>query len=417
MRAADAMWLHDTPQNLMIINAVLITEQLTADDFRRVFEEKILSVDGGLRYDRFKKRVVYRHGSPHWELDPDFDLNNHIVAMPFSLQSEAELQAYIGQEAAKPLPDARSRWQMQIIESYGQKSAILIRIHHVLADGIALVPVMFSLIDEARAEDRPSNVAKAKGHFFARFVLAPLLAIPILLRRLFWIPDKSALHGPKLTGIKHVSWTPDLDLAEVKAVKNHFKSTINDVLMSCISGGMRRYLQSKKEPVPAKIRTSMPFNIRSLDEPIKMENKFAIALVELPLVEGVRNQLAAIKRKMDAVKRSVQPLVLFRTVDVVLWLFPPKISGFILNLFGNKCSTVTTNVPGPQGILHIAGRKVHSFIFWVPTRATIGIGISILSISGKVRIGIIADEAVLPQPHQFVDAFMQEFEEMKAMIE
>ena len=74
-----------------------------------------------------------------------------------------------------------------------------------------------------------------------------------------------------------------------------------------------------------------------------------------------------------------------------------------------------TNVQGPAQELTLEGRRLRSFLFWVPQRARIGLGISILSFSGKVQVGVIADEALLLDPAVLVRAFEAEFEALKAL--
>ena len=94
---------------------------------------------------------------------------------------------------------------------------------------------------------------------------------------------------------------------------------------------------------------------------------------------------------------------------------PHRASRLLIDFLANKCTAVVTNVRGPARDLTLAGRRVRSILFWVPQRARIGVGISILSFSGKVQVGVIADASLVPDPAALVQAFEQEFETMKAL--
>ena len=90
------------------------------------------------------------------------------------------------------------------------------------------------------------------------------------------------------------------------------------------------------------------------------------------------------------------------------------LSGKIIDFLANKCTAVVTNVPGPPHDLYIGGRKLHNLIFWVPQRADIGIGISILSFAGTVRVGIYTDVELIPEPTRLAKAFEDEFSALHA---
>ena len=118
---------------------------------------------------------------------------------------------------------------------------------------------------------------------------------------------------------------------------------------------------------------------------------------------------------MDRLKCSPVPLVIYHLQRALLALLPNPPSRFIIDFLANKCSAVVTNIKGPARDLTLEGRRVRSIMFWVPQRARIGIGISILSFSGKVQVGVIADEALVPDPAALVQAFEEEFETLEVL--
>jgi WS/DGAT/MGAT family acyltransferase len=420
----DAVWLQDSATNLMVINGVLITDRINLETLRSTFQRRVLDVDGGQRFARFMHRVTWRSGTPWWETDPEFDIARQIIpARVPGLTSRAALQRFVGLQASQPLPDDRPLWQFELVEEFEPgTSAMIVRIHHSIGDGMALLAVIFSLMDDATAPEEtgtPRAVRPAVGHLgkdLLRLATLPLAAPGVLIRRLLWPRDSHALHGAKVSGVKNVAWTAPVDLALFKEAKNRIGATVNDVLMACVSGALTRYLAQHGGQVVATFHVSMPVNIRPPDAPLTLENRFAAVPLVLPAgIADIRARVRAVKARMDALKTSVEPIVVYGIQGALLTLLPQAVSRGLIDFLANKCTAVVTNVPGPQRDLLLAGRAVRGLMFWVPQRADIGVGISILSYAGKVQVGIIADSHLVPDAGDLVTAFEQEFEALRAV--
>ena len=421
----DAMWLQDTATNLMVINAVFTTDRMDLACFQEAFRERVINAAAGVRFGRFRERIIWVGRVPHWEADPAFDVSRQIFAARNSdLSTTEKLQAYVGAEASQPLPEDRPRWQIQVVENFEDgSSAFVVRIHHSIADGMALVSVIFTLMEEMTAEHdtappkggiRPAAGAPGKG--FLRALAIPLAAPGILLTRMLWRADRHALHGPKVSGVKQVAWTKPLDLAVVKEAKNRLDATVNDVLMASVSGALSRYLERHAGQIVDRFRVSMPVNVRPAHETLTLENRFAAVPLELPAgIPLLRDRVRAVKAQMDALKRSVAPIVVYGIQRALLLAMPQSVSRGLIDFLANKCTAVVTNVPGPQRAITLAGRRVRSMMFWVPQRADIGVGISILSFAGKVQVGVLADARLVPDAHDLVLAFEEEFDALRAL--
>ncbi len=427
MRPQDGMWLQDIPQNLMIVNSVFTLERIDLETLRRMWQERVLDAGDGQRYPRFRKRVVTNAQGVHWQDDPEFDLTSHVIEAPGAkeIDSKEKLQNYIGEMASRPLPSSQPLWQMQLIPQFVEGiSAAVFRIHHCMADGIAMIPVMFSIMDpddpsiEAFANPTVEVGAGKSGRSkWAVRLAAALVGGPTMLGKMLAPGDRSLLHGPKCSGSKRVAWSDAIDLAVVKEVKNSLGATVNDVLMACVAGAFERYALDHGEQELRQLRVSMPVNVRWPDEPMVMENRFATVLLKLPTrVRDVRQRVLATKRRMDRLKRSVEPIVMFGAQNILLHLLPSRFGRWLVNFFGNKTTCVLTNVPGPQVPLSIAGRRISGFVFWVPQRDRIGIGISILSFAGSLRVGVIGDTAVLADPGALVAAFEAELAALREAV-
>ena len=175
MPSADAAWLHmDRPTNLMIIHSVFwFDEPVDWNRFGETVEERLVEA-----YPRFRQRVVESRvpgRTPHWEDDPDFDIGTHIhhLALP-APGDQAALQELVGDLMVRPLDRSRPLWEMYTIDGYGDGAAVLVRMHHCIADGIALARVMLSLTDAAPdAGRRAAPTRGGRGRRASRSLRAP----------------------------------------------------------------------------------------------------------------------------------------------------------------------------------------------------------------------------------------------------
>src|SRR5664279_2699380 len=145
----DAAWLRmGRPTNLMVVNSVMwFDEQLDWEAVRTVLTGRLVN-----RFPRFSQRVVEHGTSASWELDQDFDLERHLhqVTLP-APGRRADLQRYVNSTLHRPLRPDRPLWELHLVDGYnGAGSAVVFRIHHCIADGIALMRVMMSLTDDPR---------------------------------------------------------------------------------------------------------------------------------------------------------------------------------------------------------------------------------------------------------------------------
>ncbi len=203
----------------------------------------------------------------------------------------------------------------------------------------------------------------------------------------------------------------DIDLDEVRTVGKQLGGTINDVLNTAMAGALRRYLLQFGTPPPSLgLRAAMPVNLRPLAEMAEMGNRFGLMFLKMPV--GIADPLARLeefRRRSAALKRSAEPLVVFSLLQAAGYL-PQFIHSIMLAIFGTKATAVFTNVPGPKQTLYFAGQALTDFYFWVPQAGHLGLGVSILSYRGGVRMGVGTDAGLIPDPERIIDGFHAEFE-------
>jgi WS/DGAT/MGAT family acyltransferase len=343
------------------------------------------------------------------------------------------------------------------VEQYEGGSAIIVRIHHCIGDGIALISVMNSITDGGNdpPQRRPSQAPHDahEGDWLSDAVLKPLthMAVralnasgdgvarsidmlshpkqPLLgsvdmartglhvasdLAALALMADDThtRLKG-KPVGQKVVAWGEPMPLDVVKVVGKALNCSINDVLLSCVSGAIGGWLRDQgDEPTGAEIRAMVPVNLRPLEKAWQLGNRFGLAPLVLPIgIENPVERVYAVRARMNQLKGSYQPLLAFGVLAVA-GLFIKPVQDFVLGLFAKKTTAVMTNVPGPLVPLKLCGSTLRQTMFWVPASGDVGVGVSVLSYGGGVQFGLITDAALCPDPQGIIDRFEPEFQKL-----
>jgi WS/DGAT/MGAT family acyltransferase len=386
---------------------------------------------------------------PRWVEDRYFNLKSHLqrVALP-DPGGQDELQEMVSTLMSTPLDSTKPLWQFQYIENYRGGSAVVARIHHCIADGIALVRVLLGMTDDsptgspaarrARRRKRPlggglwlpevvneafTTVRRATGRMVEETmetVLDPARAASIagegaraggVLGRLALMPaDPDTIFKGGLGTAKRCAWSKILPLDEVKAYSKSAGGTINDVLLTGVAGALRRYLIGRGEEVPEflDLRAIVPVNLRPDDAIEQLGNRFGLVFLALPVgIEDRAERLQALKARMDAIKSSTEAVVTYAVLNA-LGTASSAVESQAVRFFGSKATAVMTNVPGPRQELYLAGKAMRSMMFWVPQAAHLGLGVSVLSYAGQVRIGVVSDVGLIPDPASVVEAFQQE---------
>lgn len=446
MSRVDTAWLRmERATNLMMITGVLMLETpLGIRELRKVIEQKFLS------YPRFRQKAVDGPTGAFWQDDTDFDLDWHIrlTALP-GKGGKRELERLTSQLASTPLDKSKPLWQFHLVERFNGGSALIARIHHCYADGIALVQVLLSLTEMQLDDKRKAALAKRwlkkeehapvakrvgaidrymklgnkvleKGMDFYRDpTLAAVLAnegveIAREIGHALALPDdpETVLKG-RLGVSKRVAWAEPLALDEVKSVSKALHCTVNDILLASASGALRSYLIERGERIDGiTIRATVPVNLRPLEHAKQLGNHFGLVFLDLPV--GEANPMRRLERVADCMRvlrKSRQAVATFGALAAV-GMAPEAVQAFALEMFSRKASAVATNVPGPQMPLYFGGSKISDLMFWVPQTGSIGLGISILSYNGQVHFGLIADARLMPDPDSVIRRFRPEFEKL-----
>ncbi len=449
----DTAWLRmEHPTNLMMINGVIMMDDnLDYEKLLETIEQRFLT------FRRFRQKAVDGARGAHWVIDEDFDIRTHVrrTALP-GAADKAELELLVSEMASTPLDMSRPLWQFHVVENYVDGPVILSRIHHCIADGIALVQVFLSLTDptpESRTSARKPEVWKKRRaqeaavfqrllepardgldmatHVGQRLIEEggkiaqnPAIAgkyaveageiVKELVNSLTLENDPVTRFKERLGTRKQAAWAEPLDLNEVKAVSKAFGCTVNDVLIAAVTGAFRDYMISVGDDPETlqDIRATVPVNLRPLEHALELGNHFGLVFLSLPLsMDNPLERLYAVNERMVELKTSKQAAVTLGFLGA-LGMGPSALQKPVLDLLSQKATVVLTNVPGPQKPLYLAGSRMKEMMFWVPQNGNIGLGISILSYNGKVFFGLISDYRLLPNPSEVINRFSKEFEKL-----
>lgn len=457
----DTAWLRmDRPNNLMQIVGVMIFDGRM--DFERLKRTIALRM---LRYRRFRQIASQDGTSSWWTDDSNFEIDAHLHhALLPAPGNKGELQKFVAELCSVPLNPSRPRWEFHLVEMSEGDSALVARIHHAIADGIALIGVMSSLTDAvadapedgglpppAPVHDRKRELTDSDD--FWQSIAAPINEAALASIRIggkAWDSYLDVLNNPdKLVGyariagtiaeeiaelllmdndsptrfkgkpctVKRVAWSEPIALPQVKAVGKVLGCSVNDLLLSSVAGALRSYLVEKGDAVSGtEIRALVPVNLRTAGDIRNLGNRFGLVALELPVgIENPLSRLYITRQRMLDLKNSYQALLTFSILGAV-GMAPKFIQQQILDLLSSKATAVMTNVPGQQEARYLAGAELKQQMFWVPQSGDIGMGVSILSYNGKVQFGLITDKGLVADPEEIVKRFAIEFEKLLWLV-
>lgn len=423
----------DSPNNLMVINGLMILgKRIDLKLLKETIEKRLL------KYDRFRQRVIIPKmlfQRPYWQEDLQFDLDNHLIVIDLPMPEDQQLLQHLVSELMSiPLNPNRPLWQFYVVQNYGEGSALICRMHHAIADGMALMGVFLSLTDrEAEGKNLPfiplpTTHSAGDGKAFAdqsKLARSQILRDPESVisvfqqgtdafismgRFVFRKSDPKTVLKGELGGHKRAVWAGPVPLDQVKRFGRAFGGTVNDVLLAMLSGALRQYLLDHGEALSKDhLHSFVPVNLRSPHSKQPLGNQFGVVFLSLPV--GVADPVERLYRvitHMDELKSSNEAIATFGLFYLLGAV--PCFQEAVLSIFDSKGTAVTTNVPGPQEQLFLAGSPIQTVMAWVPKSGHIGVGISIISYNGGVWIGISADEQLLPDPDKLVAYFCDEFE-------
>jgi diacylglycerol O-acyltransferase / wax synthase len=428
LSSIDASFLtNETSSAHMHVGAVTIFEgpPPSYDDFIQHVESRLHLVP------RFRQKLAFppiETGRPFWVDDPTFNISYHVrhSALP-SPGSEEQLRNITGRLFSQALDRSKPLWEIWLVQGLEKnRFALITKTHHALVDGVAGVDIATVLFDVKPVPDpiEPDTkwVAKPQpstAEMGARGI-SELAETPFKLAeramRATRHPRRAARKALEAgEALAEVAWNftnpaPDVplnveigshrrfawsraELDDYKRIKNTFGGTVNDVVLTVVSGALRRWLQRRGIRTQGlELRALVPVSIRTEDEG-HLGNRIAAMRGPLPVyVEDPVKRLQVVRAAMDGLKESKQALgaeVISRFNDFA----PPTLlaQASRINFSTRLFNLIVTNVPGPQIPLYILGRELQDVfpVAFLPENHAMAI--AVMSYNGGIDFGLLAD--------------------------
>jgi WS/DGAT/MGAT family acyltransferase len=426
--------------------------RLTADDVREIVAARIHLVEP------FRRRIVmvpFGLDLPYWVEDPEFDLDNHVHEHTLNGSAgEHELAEYVGRLMSRPLDLSRPPWAIHVIQGLSRdRVAVATQIHHSASDGLAMAE-LFAILHDPTSEIRSFGTGESqpervpgRGEMLIRglaglprqpirFLRSFPRALPhldqvVTLRALPGVPSAAAagrratrligdgevLDGPtvlapntrttgKISGRRTVAFTTT-SLAEVKAIKNHFGVTVNDVVMTIIAGALRAWLQQHDDLPEAPLAAMVPVSVRAPEQPIFGNN---IAMMIPPVFTDEPDPERRLQRTHEAMRSAKErhravPATLLQDanhfIPPVLLARAARATALVASSprRGAAANVLISNIPGARDPQYLSGAQLEAHFPLSAIFHALGLNITVVSYRDQVDWGIVGD------PDQIGDAW------------
>lgn len=417
MSADDSVWLRlDRPENILSVASVTWTAT---------------PVDPGRLRDLVGTRMVERHPvfrcrpvlrpwplPATWEEDPAFDVDRHLSVET----GEPDVQRFVGELRGAGFDREHPLWRVHLLP-HGDGSAVVMQVHHSVADGIRLTQLMVDLLDPAHLVDADAlTPASTRMTDDATFRIGTLLdprravrtvgdlAVTALnstagvIKLLAWTNPPTPWTGSPGPA-KRAGWGDPIPLAALSGLAHRHGVTVNDVLLALVAGAVRRVLD-ERGGTPDDLAWMVPVNLAPYDPglPTQLGNHFSLVLAVLPMRGGLADRLAAVHDRNDRIRRSWEPWLTAGTQRLV-GSVPEALGLPIARFFADKAVGVLTNVPGPPVPMTLAGAPVTGSVGWAPCSGDQVVTVCVFSYAGQVFTGFGTDERLVGDAGVLVDAF------------
>ncbi len=396
LAAADHAWLRmDSPENLVVIHLAFVfaAEQTLAAVRHRLHTQLA-------RYHQFTHRVQRGWLRAHWVADAAFSIDRHLGELHLPPGSGSkELKDWMSGEACKPLADDRPLWLATLVHGVDGRSAVVMRVHHSLADGVSLMDLISGMTEIADGAPlvTPAHASPREDLNAGVLLRRAPSVLADALQMLFMRRDRPSRIKGRPGRHKSVAWSDALSLEATRDMAHRHGATVNDVMLAVIAGALRHHLQAQGQTrIAAPVRTVIPMNMRPRGDAHLLGNQFGLVGLELPVhVAEPLKRLHAVRDGMNALKRGFQGQLALALVRLA-GLLPLRLQQAVLGIFSRRCSVIVTNVIGPAEARSVAGVRLDELMLCVPQGMTVGVGVSIISYDGMLRIGFLVDNKLMP---------------------
>ena len=396
--------------------------------------------------------------TPYWVEDADFDLEFHVrhIALP-KPGDWRQLCILLARLQARGLDMRRPLWEAYVIEGLNDVEgmspgsfAIMLKVHHAAIDGVSGAEIITAIhsfsddeeppvvSDDWRGEDGPSAV-KVWSRAYLNNLRRPVKLLetarelmPAAIQAIRSPPEEAPADKPpgastrfnaKISGYR-VTDAIVMDLAGVKAIKSALPgATVNDVIVSVVGGGLRKYLEAKGELPQSSLVCGAPINVRSQRNSESIGNQVGLMRISLATnIEDPLRRLQMVSNSAEESKAYTSAVGAHAMMDISQGLWPQLLGmglrvATLASVSGNMSMplhTVVSNVPGPQVPLYLAGARVQMMMGIGPLMDMMGLFHGVISCGGRITINFVACRELLPDPGFYKQCLQAAYDELEA---
>ncbi len=453
----DTVFLHLEREGMPLnVASVCVFEgEISFEDWVQFVESKLPLLP------RYLKRVVSAPlglGLPSWEYDPQFELRRHVREVTLKHGTRTELKALAGKLFGRVMDRQHPLWDMTLVRGLkGQRTGMIIRLHHCLADGIAGVGIINLLLDASpeaarlpkkklklkvpRAKDPLTSLTTGLVDSYSDFVKRMLSAMADLLS----MAERASANGNGLDSGEFAGLFPEvtafterlrfnviyrgpqkfasteIPLGEVKGIRHACGTSVNDVILALVTATIRRYCELHGDNVRGKLlRIMVPVNLRGSDTTTEWGNRISLVPVTIPLdIKPAKKLLAAVHKRTEFLKR-MHAAELISLAGGLIGMFPTSVQGLAGPIASQLPITpfnlVCTNVPGPQVPLYLLGHKMLQWYPYVPVGGEMAVNCAVLSYNGSVYFGFSGDAHAAPDLGRMESLLQASFAELRTAV-
>jgi diacylglycerol O-acyltransferase / wax synthase len=450
---ADALFLHLEDDNThMHVASVTIFEGSV--DYRAAIDETERRLHLVPRFRQKLAFVPFNQGRPVWVDDPHFNIEYHVrhTALP-EPGDEEQLKRLAGRIMSQSLDRDKPLWEMWLVDKLvGDRFAMITKTHHCLVDGVSGADLTAVLLD---AEPTPPSIesepwtpkqepsALTMLNDALRERVSEPMEVVRLARAAFRAPRRVLQRGAEvLEAMGALAWAglnpaPKTDLNtsvgphrrvefvrasldEFKAIKNVLGGTVNDVVLTVVTGALRRFLINRGVDTRGlELKAMVPVSTRVEEEKGALGNRVTSMAAPLPVYEEEPAlRLAIVKEAMKDVKSSKQA-VGAEMIMSVSGFAPPTILGQAARLQASQrlVNLLVTNVPGPQFALYSQGHLLLDLFPMAPLGSNQALNVAVMSYNGQLGFGLLADYDAVSDLNVFAEGLEKSIAELTEAAE
>ncbi|OHV03417.1 WS/DGAT/MGAT family O-acyltransferase [Mycobacterium talmoniae] len=435
-----------------------------------ILELDASTMPGGYTFDRLRDALAVRMKAmpsfrekladhplnldhPVWVEDTSFDVDRHLhrIGLP-PPGGRIELAEICGHIASLPLDRSRPLWETWVIEGLdgsdaqqGGRLAVMTKVHHAGVDGVTGANLMSQLCSTEADAPEPEPVdgvgdatsLEIAASGLVRFATRPWHLANVLpttvssvVKTLQRVASGSTMAPPfaaprtvfndTVTGHRNIAYA-SLDLGAVKKVKDHFGVKVNDVVMALVSGVLRQFLIDRDELPESSLVAMVPVSVHGKsDRPGRNQVSGMFSRLETQIADPAE-RLEAIAAANSVAKQHSSAIGATLLQDWTQFA-APAVFGVAMRLYAKTRLTssrpvhnlVISNVPGPQAPLYFLGCAIDAMYPLGPIFHGSGLNITVMSLHGKLNVGLIACPELVPDLWDLADGFGVGMEELLA---